>query len=732
MWSKGSAIADELEDLRRASLSTVLIGLTLSWYLWCAVLFLTHLQFGPWQWGLSLLASGIGLSYLVRKRSITAASLVLIFGVSATVTWAMWMGDNRIAPYLLTLVVGLGGLLLGPLAVTWIGCLCNGMLLLLGVLRWEQPLYSSILLSPLVVINTVGILFTLVLRNLYQALHWYVERAATAQRNELELRERQGQLARTIKALDEAHARLEHLSYDLARAREAAENAWLAKQRFVTQVSHELRTPLNVIIAFSEMMYLSPERYGMTRLPPSLRSDIREVYRSSQYLAQMIDDVLDMSQLEAGQTRLELEPTDFREVVNDALEIVRPLVPEHVHLNTEIPEDLPPVLIDRSRIQQVLVNLLNNARRFTREGQITISATREESNSFVRVTVADTGVGIPPSEHERLFQEFQQVGPHGRRSRSGTGLGLAISKRFVEAHGGRIWVESDGVPGHGSRFSFTIPTIEYHPVPASNLRYTRHQRRAPTRRGRAILVMSRDPYLLRMLDRNLEEYQVIPADDVVTVSRLSSEIHARSIILPFAWHRVSEVEFQELARIARNCALPIIVCPLIGPAELGREGNVKACLIKPVMREQLFAVLDQLDNHIRRILVVDDDPYMVRLLTRLLQTAPREYEVFQAYNGREGLQMAQKVRPDLMLLDIVMPDMDGYTVLAQMWESDELREIPVIIVTAHELTPEDERRLGGHWLGLFKGEGFSNRELLTYLKNLLDTMVPSATPRTRH
>jgi len=720
MSISGPMKTNDLGYLRKESLETVLLCLTAGSYMWCIMLLTTHDRFGPWWWGLAVLGTGLLTAFSVRARHPSLAAGVIVLSLAAAELSDMWLGNTKTAPYMLTVAVSLAGLLFGPRVVAWTTALCSGSVLAIGLLRYGQSAFSLDLWSPMLVIGAVGILSSLAVRDLYQALVWFRERATAAQHNEEELRERQGQLSRTVKALDEAYRRLEYLSYDLARAREAAEEARLAKQRLMTQVSHELRTPLNVIVAFSEMMYLSPERYSADSLPPEFRGDIREIYRSSKHLLRLIDDVLAMSQIEVGQMRIELEPVWLREVIAEAVDIIRPLVREGVTLCTDVPEDLPQALIDRARVQQVLLNLLNNARRFTERGSITVQATREAEQ--IRITVADTGIGVSPSEHDKMFKEFQHLDAPLARGQEGTGLGLAISKRFVEMHGGSIWVESEGVPGQGSRFHFTLPLVGSEPVGMSALHGTQKRLSRPVGRGRTLLLLDQDTRVVKMLEQGLEEYQVVPVDEVAEVPRLVSELHARAVVLNLAQRSNVGRQVRELRQRLGESPLPIVLCSLVGERQLERELGVVDYLVKPVARDVLMALLDRLGEGIRRVLVVDDDPQMVRLLSRLLQTAPREYEVLRAYDGRQGLQEMRDRHPDLVLLDITMPEVDGYGVLAQMQEDDELRRVPVAVITARELTPDEERRLGGRTLMVSTGAGFTNQETLACLRGILDSI----------
>jgi len=720
----------DLAYLRKESFQTILVLATGALYLWGGVLFPSTTWFNSAWLGPALMAIGLAVAFVLHKDRLSLAAIIAITSIALAVSHTIWLTGVDVAPYMLVIVVSLTSLLFSPQVVAGVTVMCSSLVIAIGVSHFGYSLFSIRLLAPVLVISTVGILSSLSVRNLYLALHWAWDRAMTARRHEEQLRDQQVELARTLKALDEACRRLQHLNYELAQAREAAEEARLVKQQFVTNISHELRTPLNVIVAFSEMMYLSPESYGGVPLPPEYRGDVREIYRSSQHLLRLIDDVLDLSQIEAGRMQIYLEPADLRDVITEALDIIRPLMRgKQIDLRAELPIHLPPVLMDRARIRQVLLNLLNNARRFTDCGHITVRATLEAGQ--VRVTVADTGIGIAPEDHHKVFEEFRQLDGSTTRRQDGSGLGLAISKRFVEMHGGRIWVESDGIPGHGSQFHFTLPLAGVEMVEESPVRRTPVTWMPPRGRGRTLLLLDQDPTIVRMMEQRLEKYQVVPVEEISEVPRLAAELYPRAVVLNLARGRLVWQQMRALRQKLGNSSLPIILCPLVGERQVGQALGVVDYLVKPISRAALLDLLDRLGENVRRILILDDDPRMARLLSRMIRSAAREYEVVRAYSGSEGLLKMRRQRPDLVLLDLIMPEMDGYAVLAQMRADAELHNIPVVVITARERTPEEERQLGRGMLLVTSGSGFTNEEALRYLNGLLEAVPPPTPSRLR-
>ncbi len=720
MVPKDIATGIDPEHLRRETLRSALACVAVGLYVWCVVLYQLGTRYTPTWRGPLLLGCGVVAAFLLRDRRPKAAALALILGLLAANLYAIYMGDMKVAPYLLAVPVSLTGLLLGLELVLWATLLCSSMVIVVGTFVLGYPVLAPDLLAPALVVGAVGVLSTLSVRNLYLALYWAWDRAVAAQRNQEELRDRRAELARTAKALDEACQRLEYMNYDLAQARDAAEEARLLKQQLVSSVSHELRTPLNVIVAFSEMMYLSPQSYGGVPLPADYRGDVREIYRSSQHLLHLVDDVLDLSQAEARHLRVHMEPSDLAQEIAEAVDIMRPLVRgKDVELRVDLPLELPLALMDPPRIRQVLLNLLNNARRFTHHGNITVRATVEPE--WLRVTVADTGIGIPPSQHDSVFEEFTQLENPVKHSRGGTGLGLAISRRLVELHGGRIWVESEGIPGQGSAFHFTLPLAAHARTRPEELLRSPVELLPPQGRGRILLVLSKDASVVHLLEHELDEYNVLPAVDAHAVATLVTETHPRAIVINAAEGRYAWRQARQVRRLFGPSGPPIVLCPLVTERQLACELGALDYLIKPVSRTAVTTLLNHLGEAVHRILIVDDDPRMTRMLSRMLQAAG-DYEVLRVHSGQQALHDMRRTRPDLVLLDLVMPEIDGRQVLAEMRRDEELRSTKVVVVTAQPHTPEDERRLSGGILAMASSQGLSNREALACLHRLLDSI----------
>ncbi len=713
-------VSSDLDYLRGDSLKSLLFFALAGAYVWiCGLLQTNSLVDAPWTFiGPLLLLAAVGLSYVLMRWGVSVASYILVLGTIGTGVWAMWTSNSPLVPFLFSLIVTFAGLLLSPKGMFVVAALCSGAIVTVGSMSYRHPPLSPEVLYPVLMVCLTAVISYLSARNLYTVLHWAWSSAMEAQRNQEQLRDRQGELNRMLRALDEASYRLRRMNYELARAREQAEEARRLKQQFVNNVSHELRTPLSLIVGFSEMMYLSPGSYGGVPLPKEYRGDVREIYRSSQHLLGLIDDILDMAQLEAGRMGISPEPTDLAQVILEAVDTIRPLIEgKGLELRVEIEQGLPTLYIDPTRIRQVLLNLLNNARRFTDRGSITLRAALQGEE--VRVSVADTGIGIAPEDRGKIFEEFRQLDGSTTRQHDGVGLGLAISRRFVELHGGRIWVESEG-RGKGSTFHFTLP------VAGENTRVAHLDSSSkgqlsplpPSGPAKTLLVVDRDSRTEKLIQRRLEGYRVIRVEAPSQVASMAEKLRPQAVVIS-----TPDGEGELLGRLEAQLDgwdLPIIRCPLVSDRQLGLSLGVADYLVKPISRQRLLKALDRFGDKVRRILVLDDDPRMVRLLSRMIRWRFQECEIIRAYSGEDGLIKMRRRRPDLVLLDLIMPGVDGYTVLERMREDEMLRDIPVVVVTAKGSSPEDMRRLGARAITVTRHRGFSNEEALRYLRSILE------------
>jgi signal transduction histidine kinase/DNA-binding response OmpR family regulator len=667
----------DLDQLRSQMLRGILAAVVAAAVLILAV-FSDHRELVAWVVGLAGGLAGLaGLSWLVLRWNTRLAAAILIAGLLGLAAVVLVeMPDPRVLAYLP---------LIALCAVACFGLAAGLVTLgLLGAgLAWASgsvPLPLADITDTLAVTAGVVVLTWLAMRPTLIAVVWswlgYAE--ATWARGELE--RQQGELTRAVHGLNVAQHRLEQLNQELAWAREAAEDARRLKSEFAANISHELRTPLNHIIGFSDVMVSAPEAYGGEILPPGYREDLEAVNRSARHLAQLIDDVLDLSQIEAERMGLAKAWASLPDIVDEAVAVVtRFLQSKRLFLRTELSPELPPVLVDRTRIRQVLINLLGNAARFTEQGGITVRA--EVRDHDVVVSVIDTGPGIRPEDLSKVFEEFRQLDGSTRRRHEGSGLGLAISKRFVELHGGSIWAES--ALAQGSTFSFSLPIAETSVVtaPYSGERPVWERLAAEWTAGRKTLaVVSEDPAVAHLVRRFLDGYEVVAVASLAEATALGAAERVDAVLLTGPSTR----ECLAAVGAARDlpAAVPIVTCSLPTRRDRARELGVAQYLVKPVEREQVLAALDALGPQVRTLLLVDDDEDTLRLFTRIIHTAPRYYAVTTTTSGPEALRLLETGRPDAIILDLLMPEVSGYDVLAAIRRSPAAAGAAVIVVSA--------------------------------------------------
>ncbi len=654
---------------------------------------------------------GVGVAaYPLRATSRRLASAVLLIGPVAIYALSLARMPISAVPFFAVLIVILNAAVDPALGFA------SAVLSTIPLLIFVRP--QGVLFPALALLWLTAVAEWVSSRGLYTALDWAWNSQSRANELVRQLRENQGALNRTVAALTEATRRLQRMGLDLATARVQADRLWELKSRFAANISHELRTPLNLILGFSETMHLTPDVYGDMNWPAPLRQDIRRIYQSSRQLSELIDDVLDLSRIDGGELPIHRQPCDLSTVVHDALNLIRDLLRgRNLTLVAQLPAELPRLYVDQTRIRQILVNLLNNAARFTRQGTITVSA--EVTDGEVVVSVADTGIGISPEELPRIFDEYHQVDVSLRTAKDGVGLGLAISRRFVELHGGRIWAQS--TLGEGSTFRFSLPVGDG--AAYSHLVRTKplapRQSQEPT-----LLLVDQDPDVHALLSRYLTKYRIVPVDDVAGATALIQELQPHAVLI----NTVPDTEVQQaLADQALRAVppkLPVILCSIPSRSWTAHLIGADRCLLKPVQRDELLSALAEYPDA-DDVLIADDDAGFVQLMVRYLQTAGKAYRVRYAYDGERALAMLRESPPDLLLLDLIMPHLDGFELLNVLHADPDLASISVIIVTATDHAYSD--------LGDGKGEvrllrlsGLGAMQTIEYLGALLDVSQPQS------
>lgn len=534
------------------------------------------------------------------------------------------------------------------------------------------------------------------------------------------IQQAQQELARYSRGLEGRVAQRTHelreRTQQLEEALERATESDRLKSEFLANMSHELRTPLNSIIGFSRVILKGIDG-PITDLQ---RTDLTAIYNSGIHLLSLINDILDLSKIEAGRLELNKEAVDLGPVVKGVLDTCAPLVQDKpVLLQDKVPTDLSQVYADPTRVRQIILNLVSNAIKFTDRGSVTVGARQEGAD--VIVSINDTGVGIDPKNIEAVFEPFRQVARKMERRTAGTGLGLAISQRFVEMHGGRIWVESE--PGQGSTFFFTLPIIGA----AMDTEPLRAEEPVPAPPGRPILVVDDDPDVIALFRRYLEAegYQVIGATDAVEALRLAWQVQPCAITLDIILPE--EDGWAVLRALKEDRAsqdIPVIICSVLQEENTGFSLGAVDYLTKPISQEDLLAALNRLWKPVRRIVVIEDQPEERALITRVLEQQGG-YEVLPVVTGEEGLATIQEHLPELIILDLLLPGLDGFDVLARLKQDPRTRAIPVIVVTAKSLTAEDQARLEGQMAALLHKGLLQMDDLLAEVARVLHEAVPS-------
>jgi len=675
----------------------------------------------PFIAAISLAALLVGLGWGVRALANVRPSLarhLLVWSLTTSLLAVMWLFPDPWLPFLGLMLPFTSAMLISGGEFTTAGVIAAlaAWLTLSGARTYPLPqLLIALALGVALAWQTV--------RTLYTALGWAWTMQQRADHLLEMARDRQGKLGRALKSLDLTNTLLRRTQRELITARKQAEEARLMKEQFAANISHELRTPLNLILGFSEVMYLSPEVYGEMHWPLTLRRDIYQIHRSSRHLLEMIDDVLDLSRFEMVGFTLNKEPTPLEPLLRETVEIAADLFRgQPVRLEMGIAQDLPTLEIDRTRVRQVLLNLLNNAQRFTEEGTVRVEA--KQADGEVMIAVCDTGPGIPADKLPHIFEEFYQVDRSLRRRHAGAGLGLAISKHFVEAHDGRIGVESQ--EGVGSTFYFTLP-IPGQYVPVSRLHVDRPLEPSGSKTHPPILVVDPDPAVADLIRRHVGEYEVVQVDEV---NRLAEEVmlhHPQAVVCNVPpgerWgYDDTIVDGVSPVNGAISVPVPFIECSLPSQAWVAADLSVRACLTKPITAGQLLREVEQLDS-VHDVLVVDDDRGFCQLVERMLEATGRAFEVRRAYDGDEGLLALRAQRPDLVLLDLIMPDVDGFQVLEEIRREPELADVPVVLLTATSYVEDALAQRGGQVI-IHRPDGLSPAEVLRCLRAVIGVLEP--------
>jgi signal transduction histidine kinase/CheY-like chemotaxis protein len=637
-------------------------------------------------------------------------------------------------------------LLLSPLT-SWLAIAVSALgLALFAIANPSLELWPGKISAVIIASIFLTVLVQSFTRVLFRALRWTQSNYEVARVQTKALVEKSGQLSSALKSLEQTSFQLARANEQMELAMRYAEEARLSKQEFAASVSHELRAPLNLIIGFSELILNEPGNY-QTEFSPKLLADIHVINNHAQHLLKLVNDILDLSQLDVNYLSIMREPIQLEEVVRAAARDYQYLVTQHgLNLAVDIDPGLPMVMADATRIRQVLTNLLSNALRVTDQGEIAIRARlcREphpaqpavtQANPNIVISVSDTGCGIQPTDLQRIFEPFVQLSHPTSSGHVGSGLGLTISKRFVELHGGHMWVES--TYGRGSTFYFSLP-IESD-QPALQLHRLPHEMKR--HEVGTLAIVERTGVLSRLVERRIAGMKVESVESIAALCN-KDKCNAEVILInePIRSEPESSVLPEQLNRI------PVFRCYVHGALSLP-EMNGQTLnhsydyLIKPVKREQLYNTLARLlsihtDDHRRpaRILIIEDDEDASYLLSRMLRLAPPTvYSAYQgitilkARSGEQAIQMLSELAQpdaepiDAILLDLVLGAVSGYTVLSELESRAWLRDIPVCVITGQVASGD---LLVTPYLTFTRQNGLSARELAEAVTALTKIALP--------
>ena len=535
--------------------------------------------------------------------------------------------------------------------------------------------------------------------------------------------------------------KVEERTRELELANSKLKRADQLKSEFLANMSHELRTPMNAIIGFAEVL-----RDGLCgELNSEQMECVIDIHDSGKHLLQMINDVLDLSKIEAGKMDLQSEEFSISTALDGILSVVRDIAnKKNLSLQINAPEDLPDIYADPVKFKQIMYNLLSNAIKFTPEsGSITID-TSLESDKFL-ISVTDTGIGISSEDQLYLFDEFKQVDTSYARQYEGTGLGLALTKRIVAMHGGDIWVESE--IGKGSKFSFTLPAhtpstllsqekpqplgpeaLELTELPeteSAGLSAEGVSKPSEHEPRKIILVAEDNPQAAQLLTIYLTEagYNVAVAQDGEEAVKKAREVKPVAITLDVMLPKKDGWQvLQELKNLAETENIPVIIISIVDEYDIGFSLGAVGYLVKPIDKKQLLHTLAELDLPPKengaplRILVIDDRPEDIKLIETVLSN--EGFEVLEALGGLEGVDKTINEKPDLIILDLIMPDMSGFDVVDQIRENDEAMEIPIIVCSAKDITSEEREMLNGKIQSVVRKGDIAKSELLTAIKRI--------------
>ena len=542
-----------------------------------------------------------------------------------------------------------------------------------------------------------------------------------SERHQRELVRRQQIIEQRTRELDESSKGMTALYGERADKNDSLLRVSEVKSRFIANMSHELRTPLNSIIGLSKLLLSHAD--GV--LSAEQEKQLGFIRRSAETLSELVNDMLDLAKVEAGKTLLRPSTFTVRDLLGALRGMMRPLsYNPDVHLVVDEPDLSVTLEQDEGKLSQILRNLVSNALKFTEHGEVRVSV-HENGDGTVSFVVADTGIGIAPEHHERVFEEFTQLESPLHAKFKGTGLGLSVSRLYAELLGGTLTLES--APRRGSTFTLTIPVRHPEVAEMAELR-ERSLTLDPSRRP--ILVLEDDRQTLFLYEKYLEGsgYQVLPARSVDEARDVVRRTRPAAIVLDVMLEAETSWTFlSEIKNDPATCDIPVLVVTVMDREQKARALGADEFFVKPMEKEWLVRKLRAMAKlgPMEKVLVVDDDEVSRYLVRKLLTDTP--YVVIEAADGPDGIRLARDAQPHVIILDFVMPQMTAFDVLDQLKADPRTRSIPVIIATSKQLTPDERDRLARSTTAILSKDTLSREVAIGRIREALEKAVPART-----